>query len=234
MSNQKFPLQGETIVFTGSKEPAEALAKVEALGGKALYLPLIQTAILQSEKPDLAAYDWLIFTSRTSVEAFCLLDVQVKSKIAAVGEKTAGALEQNGYSVDFVPSIYSADCFIKEFPEIAGRTRCLFIKGSLAKDTIASMDMPVDEWVIYETALHMDNAKKVAAMKDAVVLFASPSAVLAYREAGGDWQGIKVAAIGHVTEKAILQEEGHVDFIPEKYTILNVLNEIVKGSCINE
>ncbi|WKA56230.1 uroporphyrinogen-III synthase [Planococcus shixiaomingii] len=230
MSDPNFPLQGETIIFTGSTEPVEAIERVEELGGKAVYLPLIETATRQSELPDFSAYEWLIFTSRNSAEAFCLLHAPVDSKIAAVGEKTAEVLEQNGYSISFMPSIYSADRFIEEFPQVVGEARCLFIKGSLAKNTIASMAMPVDEWVIYETTLNIENAKKLTAMKNAVVLFASPSAVSAYREAGGDWQEIKVAAIGHVTQNAILQNDGHVDFIPEKYTILDALNEIVKGS----
>ncbi|TWT26290.1 uroporphyrinogen-III synthase [Planomicrobium sp. CPCC 101110] len=234
MSDTKLPLRGETVIFTGSKEPVEAMERVGELGGDAVYLPLIETVVRQSELPDFGAYDWLIFTSRNSAEAFCLLDVPVRRKIAAVGEKTAEVLKENGYRVDFVPSSYSADRFAEEFPEAADKGRCLFIKGSLAKNTIASMPMPVDEWVIYETALNIGNARKLAAMKGAAVLFASPSAVSAYREAGGDWQGIKVAAIGHVTRDAILQNGGRVDFIPEKYTILDALNEIVKGSCLNE
>lgn len=234
MSKKNLPLLEKTVVFTGSKEPVEAMERVRTLGGNAVYLPLIETAVRQSEVPDFDLYDWLIFTSRNSAEAFCLLHVPVERKIAAVGEKTAEVLESNGYRVDFMPSIYSADCFVEEFPKVAGSARCLFIKGSLAKNTIASMPMAVDEWVVYETTLNIGNAKKLAEMKNATVLFASPSAVSAYREAGGDWGTIKVAAIGHVTRDAILQHEGHVDFIPEKYTILDALNEIVKGSCLDE
>jgi uroporphyrinogen-III synthase len=234
MCEKKVPLQEETVVFTGSKEPVEAMEQVKKYGGTAVYLPLVETKVRQSDLPDFDAYDWLIFTSRNSAEAFCLLHADTKSKIAAVGEKTAEVLEQSGYTVDFMPSVYSADRFVKEFPEAAGHVRSLFIKGALAKDTIASMAMPVDEWVIYDTALNIANARKVAAMKHAIILFASPSAVSAYREAGGGWQEIKVAAIGHVTENAILQNGGHVEFIPEKYTLTDAVNEIVKGSCTNE
>ncbi|MGI2326445.1 uroporphyrinogen-III synthase [Planococcus sp. YIM B11945] len=234
MCETSLPLKGQTIVFTGSTEPIGEMGQVEALGGQAIYMPLIETAIRQSDVPDFGRYEWLIFTSRTSAEAFCLLDAEVKSKIAAVGEKTAEVLTTHGFTVDFMPSVYSADVFVKEFPAIAGNARCLFVKGALAKNTIASMPMPVDEWVLYETALRLENAKKLLAIKDATVIFASPSAVSAYRKAGGAWQGIRVAAIGHVTQKAILDQAGHVDFVPEKYTLMNVLNEIAKGSCMNE
>lgn len=231
---KKKSLQGETIVFTGSAKPQQSIEQARAMGGKTIYLPLIETSERQTEKPDFGKYEWLIFTSRTSAEAFCRLQEHAVPKLAAVGEKTAEVLQQQGYQIDFMPSIYSADVFAKEFPSIAGNAKCLFIKGSLAKNTITNMPIPVDEWVIYDTLLKIGNAEKLAAMKNIIAIFASPSAVSAYRQAGGDWQNIRIAAIGHITEKAILDQGGHVDFIPEKYTYLNVINEIAKGSCINE
>ncbi|CEG23102.1 uroporphyrinogen-III synthase [Planococcus massiliensis] len=235
MSENIQRLKGETIVFTGSRKPEEAVSRVEELGGKALYLPLIETSIRQSEIPSVEQYDWLIFTSATSAEAFCQLHVSTRAKIAAVGEKTAETLEQHGYQVDFIPSIYSADVFIKEFPAFAGSdVKCLFVKGTLAKSTIASMPLQIDEWTIYETSLKIGNAHTLMNMKELIVIFASPSAVSAYREAGGDWSGIRTAAIGHITENAIKQNGGRVDYRPKKYTYLEVINEIAKGSCKND
>lgn len=232
MSEKINALKGETIVFTGSRKPEEAVLKVEQLGGKALYLPLIETSIRQSEMPKVQLYDWLIFTSGTSAEAFCQLHVPTQAKIAAVGEKTAETLEQHGYRVDFIPTVYSADVFVKEFPAFVGSdVKCLFVKGTLAKSTIASMPLHVDEWTIYETSLKIGNARTLMEMKELIVIFASPSAVSAYREAGGDWSGIRTAAIGHITENAIKQNGGHVDYRPKKYTYLEVINEIAKGSC---
>ncbi|MDN7245902.1 uroporphyrinogen-III synthase [Planococcus shenhongbingii] len=230
MFDPEFPLTGETIVFTGSNQPEEAVELVEKFGGKTLYYPLIETSVRQSQLPDFERYDWLIFTSGNSAEAFCQLHLATHAKIAAVGEKTAEVLEQHGYQVSFMPSVYSADVFVKEFPAVAGEANCLFIKGSLARNTIASMPMKVDEWIIYETTFKIENAEKLKALDGVTVIFASPSAVSAYREAGGDWSGIRVAAIGHVTENAIRQEGGTVDFIPEKYTYTEIINEIVKGS----
>src|SRR5690606_34364470 len=151
--------------------PHEAVEAVEANGGQAVYLPLIETSISQSEMPELGRYDWLIFTSRTSAEAFGQLAVTATAKIAAVGEKTAEVLNGHGYSVDFMPTIYSADVFVKQFPAVAGDSRCLFIKGSLAKSTIASMPMTVDQWEIYETTLKPENAKALGQMKDCIVIF---------------------------------------------------------------
>lgn len=232
MSEKIHALKGETIVFTGSRKPEEAVSKVEQMGGKALYLPLIETSIRQSEMPEIQQYDWLIFTSAVSSEAFCQLHVSTQAKIAAVGEKTAEILVQHGYEVHFIPSVYSADVFIQEFPAVVGSgVKCLFVKGSLAKNTISSMPLHVDEWTIYETSLKIGNAQALMEMKDLIVIFASPSAVSVYLEAGGDWSGIRTAAIGHVTENAIRHHGGHVDYRPAKYTYVEVINEIAKGSC---
>lgn len=231
MSNSKQSLKGKTIVFTGSNFPQEAADKVEQLEGAVLYLPLIETSIRQTEKPDFTNYGWLLFTSRTSAEAFCQLHVEDVPRIAAVGAKTAEILHKNGYKVDFIPSIYSADRFVKEFPVIAKGEKCLFIKGALAKNTIATMPLPVDEWIIYDTKLKLDNARKVKQLKQHTIIFASPSAVSAYRKAGGDWFDIEVAAIGHVTRNAIKEADGHIEFIPADYTYLDVVNEIAKGRC---
>ncbi|RNF40917.1 uroporphyrinogen-III synthase [Planococcus salinus] len=224
------PLNDRTIVFTGSNKPQEAVKLVGRLGGKAIYLPLIETSLCDSEQPDFKAYDWLIFTSRNSAEAFGQLAENVSARIAAVGDKTAETLKQYGYEIDFKPTVFSADRFVEEFPAVAGNARCLFVRGSLAKDTITSMPLEVDEWTVYETLLKLDNAKKLIAMKNCIVIFASPSAVAAYCQAGGNWEGIRVAAIGHVTEHAIVRNGGHVDWIPERYTYLDVINEIAKGS----
>ncbi|WP_422123033.1 uroporphyrinogen-III synthase [Planococcus sp. X10-3] len=231
MCKNKASLKGKTIVFTGSTFPVEAADQVEQLDGETIYLPLIETSIRQTEKPDFANYGWLIFTSRTSAQAFCQLHEDDVPKIAAVGEKTAEVLRANGYTVDFISSVFSADNFVKEFPAVADGQKCLFIKGSLAKNTIADMPIPVDEWIIYDTNLLLQNARALKEMKKHTIIFASPSAVSAYRKAGGDWSDIEVAAIGHITEKAIKGEGGHIDFIPATYTYLDVVNEIAKGRC---
>ena len=231
MCKKERSLEDKIIVFTGSNFPEEAAGKVEALGGEAIYLPLIETSIRQTDKPDFTDYGWLIFTSRTSAEAFCQLHVDAVPNIAAVGEKTAEVLENNGYRVDFIPSVYSADRFIEEFPAAADGQKCLFIKGALAKNTIVKMPLPVDEWVIYDTELKLENAKALSQVKQQTIIFASPSAVSAYRKAGGDWRDIEVAAIGHVTKKAIKDAGGHIDFIPATYTYLDVVDEIAKGRC---
>ncbi|ANU15434.1 Uroporphyrinogen-III synthase [Planococcus halocryophilus Or1] len=230
MSNSKKLLEGKTIVFTGSRKPVEAISHAQSFGAITKYVPLVETIVRQSQKPDFTEYDWLIFTSRTSAEVFCSFNETVSAKIAAVGNQTAAVLERHGHQVEFIPKVFSADQFIQEFPPVSGRAKCLFIKGQMAKNTISTMSMQVDEWTVYDTALNGENAKTITQFKDVIVLFASPSAVKAYRQAGGNWSNIQVAAIGHVTKKAITDNGGTVDFMPERYTYIEVINEIAKGS----
>ncbi len=232
--SKNLPLAGETIIFTGSKEPEGAMALTTSLGGEARYLPLIETSVRQSQLPDFDCYGWLIFTSANSADAFGQLHITTTAKIAAVGEKTAEKLIHYGYTVDFVPSTFSADVFVQEFPAIADEAKCLFIKGSLAKNTIVSMPLQVDEWIIYETALKIENARELSHQSGVIVVFASPSAVKAYTEAGGNFSAIRTAAIGHVTKQAIISSGGKADFIPEKYTYTDLVNEIAKGSCTHD
>ncbi|MCI9417470.1 MAG: hydroxymethylbilane synthase [Eubacterium sp.] len=67
--------------------------------------------------------DWLIFTSRNGVEAFFYsffssgLDVRTLAvcKIAAIGEKTAEALQEYGLTADFVPERFCSDAFLQSF-----------------------------------------------------------------------------------------------------------------------
>ncbi len=211
--------------------PKEAQQLAVRCGAAVQYIPLIETKLIDTEVPDFDQYDWLIFTSRTSAEAFCRLTPHVTAKLAAVGDKTAELLAQHGYSIDFIPTVYSADVFVQEFPEVAGNARCLFVRGTLAKDTILSMPLNIDEWTVYDTVKKQDQASLLAKLEDVTVVFASPSAVAAYTEAGGDFRRIQAAAIGHITEKAILDAGGVVQFRPHKYTYSDVIHEIMKGSC---
>ena len=64
--------------------------------------------------------------------------------------------------------------------------------------------------------------------ENSTVLFASPSAVRVFEEGAVPvvgWKGYTVGAIGHVTEKALLEAGAEVDVKPEIYT----LKELVKA-----
>lgn len=243
------PLQGQQIVLTGTKMTHSVSSKITTLGGKVFHLPLITVQeVVQSEDRQLIKqaikYEWLIFTSQNAVQAFANKLERLQqtkedclAKIAVVGEKTAQALEKLGFTIDFIPSTYSADTFVKEFPLHVGQLKsCLFLKGSLAKDTIKEgLPFPVKEWIVYETIQtteHVPVLKELLKQSQEVtVIFASPSAVEVFAkhiapEIG--WNGFKVAAIGHVTETALQNVGATVDIKPAKYTMMAIIDELAK------
>lgn len=228
------PLQGETIIFTGSSLPEEAAQLAASYGASVRYLPLIEIIPTGKPAPELNIYDWLIFTSASAVEAFSEQHVRPNVKIAAVGSKTAEVLKQAGFRVDFVPSVFAADAFVREFPEAAQNGRCLFIRGTRAKNTIYQLPLQVDDWTVYETAPCKENAERLAGMHGVIVVFASPSAVEAYTRAGGQWKAIEAAAIGYVTEQAINKAGGRVIAVPANHTYPDVIRTIVKGRVQND
>lgn len=77
----------------------------------------------------LGRYDWLIFTSKNSVEFFIRemhtqhipLSLPAKTRIAAVGQATAAALRCAGVRVDLVPAEFSA----KDIVQALDRVNCI-------------------------------------------------------------------------------------------------------------
>ncbi|BDH62447.1 uroporphyrinogen-III synthase [Lysinibacillus sp. PLM2] len=243
----KQSLHGKTVILTGSSITRSIVNKIQQLGGEVHIFPLIK--IFEIIEPydhmqlEMARnFDWLIFTSQNAVDAFSakmlrhqLLPSMLKGKIAAVGEKTRDRLVANGLTVDFMPSIYSADHFIEEFPKIIeGNPRCLFVRGSKAKDTIKNgVPFSVDEWIVYDTEdflEHIQSLVNVIKSKDQpIIIFASPSAVNVFAIHIAPivgWDSVKLASIGHITAQAIEKRGGHVTYQPNTYTLEAVINEI--------
>lgn len=246
---RNLPLSGTTIVVTGSHITTSILTQIQSFGGEALSFPLIETSEIiepdDSEQLEKAKnFDWLIFTSQNAVDAFVnkinrhsLKASDFKGKIAAVGEKTAKLLEQHGFSVTFMPSIFSADVFVKEFPQIIeGNPQCLFLRGTKAKNTIKSgLPFVVKEWNVYETKETLSSTEPLIELiqqkGNMIMIFASPSAVEVFAKHIAPvvgWNKVKIAAIGHITEAAIQKYGVKATYKPSIYTMQSVIDEIIK------
>lgn len=232
-------LAGHTIALTGTKKTQTIHDCIVQHGGEAELFPLITTASVTAEDARYMSghYDWLIFTSQNAVDCFAQKATTLTAThIAAVGEKTKQALEALGMIVDFMPTIYSADVFIKEFPSVVtGKPRCLFIRGSHAKPTIREgLPYRVDEWTVYETVVQTTFIKDFITCiqtKNVTVIFASPSAVDVFHTYIAPivgWDSIRVAAIGHVTASALQKHNVTVAVQPQVYTMQAVINEIIQ------
>ncbi|MET0303650.1 MAG: uroporphyrinogen-III synthase [Microbacteriaceae bacterium] len=86
-------------------------------------------------------FDWLVVTSATTVDVLKGHGVKVPetTRIAAVGETTAGALGLAGYPVDFVPQgDNSARGLVKEWPHSDIRGRVLIPQSDIAEPTLVA------------------------------------------------------------------------------------------------
>lgn len=248
MSNHK-PLQNETVIFTGTPKSTEVLTLVEEYGGTPFSAPLIgvEEVINDADETYLKCchtYDWLIFTSQSAVKAFYQKLVRhhvhvssIPSNIAAVGTKTAEALRKIGFQVQFIPSTFSADVFVKEFQPSENDTRkLLFLKGNMAGSIIREeLPFRVDEWTVYETIFlekHLPHLIDcIQTHSNVSVLFASPSAVdMFYRQVVPHigWNGYTICAIGHVTERALIAAGATVDVRPTVYTLAALVEALAK------
>lgn len=245
-----YPLSGKTIVVTGTSKVTRIMNEIEQLGGKAISCPLIETIEVIEPYDHLQLeltknVDWLIFTSQNGVDYFFnkvkrhKKPLHLRCKIAAVGEKTAERLEKNGFAVDFIPSTYSADVFVEEFPQVAGeKPRCLFVRGKKAKNTLKEgLPFFIQEWNVYDTQEKRDSIQTliqcIQTNEDVVIVFASPSAVDVYAKyiapsTGWESPALKFASIGHVTTRALTAYGATATYQPTTYTMKAVIQDILK------
>ncbi len=143
------PLLGwRVLVPRGGKWGDGVAAQLRALGAIPVIAPLINFA--GSDDPDRLAKElaalqrgevgWLVVTSATTVDVLVGHGVSIppSTRVAAVGETTAQALQLAGYPVDFVPSDHSARGLVKEWPAEALHGRVLIPQSQIAEPTLVS------------------------------------------------------------------------------------------------
>ncbi len=121
------PLLGwRVLVPRGGKWGDGVAAQLRNLGAEPVIAPLINFApsdelerlARELDALQAGAYGWLVVTSATTVDVLVGYGVRppATTRIAAVGETTAHALQLAGYSVDVVPSDHSARGLVREWP----------------------------------------------------------------------------------------------------------------------
>ncbi len=130
------------VVTRPSHQAADFMDRIEGAGGQALQFPLLSIRPPRNIAPLLArlrrlpSYDWLIFISvnavRMGLEAITRVgNPPTHAKIAAIGEKTADALRESGWTVDVVPKPpYRSETLLAEaaLRRVSG-CRCLIFRG---------------------------------------------------------------------------------------------------------
>ncbi len=215
----RLPLFGKRIVVTRAREQADALgSRLTALGAGVIELPTIELQPPRDCGPldraiaDLAAYDWLIFTSANGVRFFVerLDDLRkLRAKICAIGPATQAAVEALHVKVDLMGTEYVAEGMLEAFAEqpLEGK-RILLPRAAVARDLVplelAKRGARVDVVEAYRTVAPdglAELAREVFARRPDCVTFTSSSTVRNFVEAAGAGalQGVNVASIGPIT-----------------------------------
>jgi uroporphyrinogen-III synthase len=197
-------LAGRTIGLTRPREHAgDFEAIVSANGGTPILLPAITIeepddfSDLDAAIQNLAGYDWIVFTSASAVSAFakrmtalhCSPNDVGKARIAVVGRVTAARVTSVLRTPDMVASGEDAISLAEDLGRVAG-CRILFPRGNLARpdlcDILSSRGAEIDAPIAYNTVASEGAARAASAWREGsldALLFASPSAVVAVRDA---------------------------------------------------
>ena len=145
------PLAGRRILVTRALHQVGKLSDgLRALGAEPVEVPVLEIrppesfAALDAALRGFNAYDWIIFTSanavRALVERSASLGISFRSasqpQVAAIGEATASAARNAGFTVGLVPGSYVAESLVESLADHARGKRILLARAETARDLI--------------------------------------------------------------------------------------------------
>ncbi len=254
------PLAGIKIIVTRAREQASELSRLlERLGAMVYETPMIKLEAPDDGYKSLDAaiaciknYDLIVFTSVNGVSRFLERVYKTGGDIrclagpalAAIGEKTAAALNARYLKTDIVPHEYKAENLAEKIIETykSKKLKILIARAQTARDTlIAKLKQAGHEVCLahaYKTVPAASGAfdikELLASGEIDLVTFASSSTVDNFvNAAGADLiaaaaadKNLKIAAIGPITADSCKKYGLTPDIQPEKYTIEALVDEI--------
>jgi len=259
------------ILITRPRNQADSFANALAGAGfEPIFFPVIEirpfeeNVALDRAIEKLECYDWVVFTSVNGVDAFfermqltteytestekkeknSVNSVFSVVKTAAIGPKTAQALEARGMTLDFVPDEYVAEAILPGLGDLRGRW-VLLPRAEIARkalpEAIVAAGGVAHEIAVYQTVPAEIDREGLAALKSGVdaVTFTSPSTVENFieivRRAGLDPLSLpgnpEIACIGPITQKAA-EESGFAEtMVAEEYTAEGLV-ELLRNSIL--
>lgn len=242
------PLKGKEIVVTRPADRNGTLCeRLRLLGANVTAFPCIET-VPRTDCPELdeaieliCGYRWLVFTSPAGPECFfrrlrshgkdarALFGV----KIAAIGPKTASALERFGVYADLVPEVYDSDHLAQAMENVDGPV-LLFraSKGSNAlPERLRAKRVPFVDVACYDTVYRSENAQAVAELlaRETIVTFTSASTVRGFAASmkGMDLSNVLGCCIGAQTAREA--EKYGIRVKIAKEATMDSLIECIKG-----
>jgi len=247
-------LGGKRLLVTRGGDQADELAAlIRERGGIPVVFPTIRLVAASDPAPidaairGLASFDWLLFTSANAArffwdraEALGRRGLPEGVRAAGVGPGTARELARRGIPVHLTAARHTAEGLVEALVRegVAGR-RFLFpraLEGREAvQEAIGRHGGTVTAVTAYQNGLPEKDervAAEIAAAPPDVCTFASPSAfrnffvLLGEETAASVLSRSRIAVIGEVTARAVAERNLAVDIMPEKYTLLGMLEAI--------
>jgi uroporphyrinogen III methyltransferase/synthase len=217
------PLLGKKVIITRTQAQASKLRKkLETLGAVVIEYPtieiksLIHDTAVTTAIQSLKRYHWVIFTSANAVALFFEklkdlgddLRALAGVKIGAIGPVTRSEIEKFNLRVDYSPSEFIAEKFVKEFPESVKGLSILIPRAKVAREiipeTMIKLGAKVEILPLYETVRPTKPLNEDEDIQDANwITFTSSSTVENFLEMEKLPANIKVASIGPVTTDAL-------------------------------
>ncbi|MBI2335978.1 MAG: uroporphyrinogen-III C-methyltransferase [Deltaproteobacteria bacterium] len=254
----KKPLYGRLIVVTRAHAQSSSLTEpLKELGAQVVELPTLEISPVQDlTKVDqaiqhLATFDYLVFSSVNAVEIFFKRCHVLKSdirklsslKIAAVGKKTAQALEQHQLYAEFVPEAYSGDDLAAGLAgfDIHGK-KILFPRSAQARAEILKpllqSGAEVEELVLYENHIPAASQQQAKTFFESrlpdLITFTSASSVKNFVQIVSGLpqvesiKKIPAICIGPITEQAARALGFEKILVTEEATLESLIDKIIK------
>lgn len=215
------PMKGKTVVVTRPEDRSGTLTqRLRELGAEVVDYPCIRT-VAREENPELeeamenlSRYRCLVFTSPAGPEIFFRRlraagrDARALSglTLAAIGPKTAKAMERFGVTADLMPETYDSDHLAKALEAVEGPVLlCRASRGSTAlPEMLERKGIPFADVPVYDTVYAAPAPQKVDALlgETLLVTFTSASTVRGFVESlpGRDLKNVIGCCIGKQTE----------------------------------
>lgn len=249
------------VLITRPRAQADAFAeRLRNSGFEPIFFPVIEiqpiknNVALERALEKLNCYEWVVFTSVNAVEVvfdekyLALSEDVAKSKqwerkrrVAAIGPKTAEALQARGVTPDFVPEEYVAEAILPGLGDLRGRWVLLpraEITRKALPEAIVSAGGIAHEIAVYRTVPAQPEPDGLAALRAGVdvVTLTSSSTVQNFaaivRENGLDPLNLPndplFACIGPITEQAA-REEGLTRLVVAKEYTTDGLIEAIRN-----
>jgi len=247
-------LGGKRILVTRGGDQADELsALIRERGGVPVVFPTIRLVPVPDPAPldaairDLSSFDWVLFTSANAARFFCeraealgRRGLPEGVRAASVGPGTGRELARRGIPVRLTAARHTAEGLVEALARdgVAGR-RFLFPRAlegrDVVQEAIGRQGGTVTAVTAYQNGLPEKDeraAAEIAAAPPDVCTFASPSAfrnffvLLGEETAAAVLSRSRIAVIGEVTARAVAERNLAVDIMPEKYTLLGMLDAI--------